>query len=195
MFERRLKIFLSILLVFVLVLLGRAMQLQIVQRDYWAKQASDSMRREQLTDAPRGRVLDSKGAVLAQDQPCTDACVDYRLIIEPPDDNLIRVMVDKRVKERYGDQYAHSSAVQRKEMLKNEGALLTSQIHVMWDKLAKLSNSTRAEIDERRKSIQERVEMRRRSVWYQKYQRALSDHSPKEEPSWYRRWIMGEKTD
>src|SRR2546423_274041 len=195
MFERRLKIFLSILLVFVLVLLGRAMQLQIIQREYWSKQASDSMRREELTDAPRGRIVDCKGAVLAQDQPCTDACVDYRLIIEPPDENLIRLMVDKRVKERYGDEYTHSSAVQRKEMIKNEMTLLTSQIHVMWDKLAKLSNRTRAEIDERRKAIQDRVEMRRRSVWYQKYQKAMSDHSSKEEPPWYRRWIMGEKTD
>ena len=114
MFERRLKIFLSILLVFVLVLLGRAMQLQVVQHDYWSKQASDSMRREELTDAPRGRIVDCKGALLAQDQPCTDACVDYRLIIEPPDTNLIAIMVNKRVKERYGSEYARSSSAQRR---------------------------------------------------------------------------------
>ena len=67
MFERRLKIFLAILLVFVLVILARAVQLQIVERDYWRDQAAASMRKEELTDSTRGRILDCKGAVLAED--------------------------------------------------------------------------------------------------------------------------------
>jgi penicillin-binding protein 2 len=195
LFERRLKIFLAILIVFVLVLLARAMQLQVIEREDWAKKAAESMRSETLSETTRGRILDSKGAVLAEDEPCIDACVDYRFIEDPPDPLFLRQTAERRVKDKYGTDYTHAASSRRKEMLTEETALLESQIHSMWEKLAKLSGKDVKEIEELRRSIQERITMRRRVVWYKKFQKALADHVPKEDPPWYHKWIMGEDSD
>src|SRR3954471_24443604 len=194
MFERRLKIFLSILLVFVLVLLGRAMQLQVVEREHWRDEAAKSMRSEVLSETSRGRILDCKGAVLAEDQPCIDACIDYRILTDPPDDVFVTQLALKRTKERRADDYAHANTLQRRAMVKDETAALLSQIQVMWEKLAKLSSTSRDEIDAKRKAIQDRVELRRRVVWYQRY-RSAQHRAGNEEPPWFRKWILGEQTD
>src|SRR4051812_2152962 len=194
MFERRLKIVLSVLLVFVLVLLARAFQLQVFERDDWAKKAAESMRSETLGETVRGRILDCKGAVLAEDVPCIDASVDYRFIQDPPDPIFLKQMADKRVREKH-DDYAHAPAAKRKEMLAEEKTLLESQIASMWEKLADLSGKPVKDIDELRRSIQERITMRRRVVWYKKFQKALADRAPKEDPPWYHKWITGDETD
>ncbi len=194
MFERRLKIILMILLVFILVLVARAVQLQIVEREDWAKKAAETMRSETLAETSRGRILDCKGAVLAEDQPCIDACVDYRIIEDPPDPVFLNQMAVKRAKDRYGDEYRHASGSQRIEMVKNEQSLLESQIQTMWDKLASLSNGTKEEIDDRRHSIQQRIWLRRRMIWVNKYEKLRDDHSVKADLPWYRKWISGDET-
>ena len=58
MFERRLKIFLGILFVFTLVLVARAFQVQVVQRQMWRQKAEAYMRRPQLLETTRGRIVD-----------------------------------------------------------------------------------------------------------------------------------------
>ena len=170
------------------------MQLQIVEREDWAKKAAETMRSETLAETSRGRILDCKGAVLAEDQPCIDACVDYRIIEDPPDPVFLNQMAVKRAKDRYGDEYRHASGSQRIEMVENEQSLLESQIQTMWDKLASLSNGTKEEIDDRRHSIQQRIWLRRRMIWVNKYEKLRDDHSVKADLPWYRKWIAGEET-
>ena len=194
MFERRLKILLMILLVFVLGLL-RAVQLQVVERADWKRKAAESMRSDALTETTRGKILDSKGAILAEDEPCIDACVDYRFIEYPPDPLLLKQTAERRARDRYGTDYTHAPAAQRKQMFVDEQTLLESQISSMWEKLAELSGKKVEEIEETRRSIQSRITMRRRVRWYRKYQNVLAEQAPKEEPPWYHKWIMGEATD
>jgi cell division protein FtsI/penicillin-binding protein 2 len=194
MFERRLKIFLSILLVFVLVLLARAMQLQVVDREFWANKASLSMRKEKPIETSRGRIMDFKGAVLAEDQPCIDACVDYRAIVDPPDPAWVTEQAKARVLEKYGSQYRSASSKQRKAMMDDESALFRSQIKLMWEKLSRLSGKPPGELDELRKSIRDRIEMRRRVVAVRKW-KGLQDRASKTDPPWYRKWILGEQPD
>src|SRR3954447_3299980 len=194
MFERRLKIFLSILLVFVLVLLGRAMQLQVVERDHWRDEAAKSMRSEVLSETSRGQILDCKGAVLAEDQPCIDACIDYRILTDPPDDLFVSQLALKRAKEHRSDEYTHANTLARRAIVKEEKQALVTQIQLMWEKLAKLASVSRDDIDAKRKSIQDRVELRRRVVWFQRFQTA-QHRAGGEEPPWFRKWILGEQTD
>ena len=58
MFERRLKIFLGLLCVVTLVLVVRAGQLQVVEKDRWRHAAAETMKRTQLVDTVRGSLLD-----------------------------------------------------------------------------------------------------------------------------------------
>jgi penicillin-binding protein 2 len=195
MFERRLKIFLMFLLVFVVCLLVRSVQLQIVQGSYWRDEAARSMRSETYTDTSRGQIVDCKGAVLARDEPCIDAAVEYAAIIDPPEKVWLRSFSEKRLKDRLGEQYKSSSSSKRREMLKEEMESVTQLIHSMWGRLANLAGVKPEEIELRRQTIQNRVAMRRRYIQWNRYKDALKEHNEQEEPSWYRKWLMGEKTD
>src|SRR5258706_4986943 len=80
MFERRIKILLGVLAGFPLMLLMRAGWLQIVQGADYDRKAAESDRRPSYLESLRGRILDVKGRVVAEDAPCIDAAVDYRAI-------------------------------------------------------------------------------------------------------------------
>jgi cell division protein FtsI/penicillin-binding protein 2 len=80
MFERRLKLFLGILLGVMCVLLLRAFHLQVLTKNAWRQEAEDFNKREIYTETTRGRILDHNGVELAVDEGCMDACVDYRAI-------------------------------------------------------------------------------------------------------------------
>jgi cell division protein FtsI/penicillin-binding protein 2 len=58
MFERRLKILLGILVMLTALVLLRAAHVQIVNGEHWRRQAINSMKRSQLVDTVRGRILD-----------------------------------------------------------------------------------------------------------------------------------------
>ena len=117
MFERRLKIFLIVLLSFVCVLLARAMQLQVVERDHWRDEAAKSMRAEKTIETSRGPIVDRKGAVLAVDEPCIDVCVDYRAIVDPPNPDWLRTLAGRRARERHTDQFKQANSLQRKALV------------------------------------------------------------------------------
>src|SRR4051812_43813119 len=80
MFERRLKIFLAIVACVACVLVVRAAQVQVVEKEHWQKQAELTRQRTQLIETFRGRIIDCKDEALAIDEPCVDAAVDYRAV-------------------------------------------------------------------------------------------------------------------
>ena len=67
-----------------LVLLGRSVQLQLFDHHDWAEAAVRVNTRPELIDTTRGQLLDRNGKVIAENLPCIDACVDYRVITSPP---------------------------------------------------------------------------------------------------------------
>src|SRR4051794_1693558 len=100
MFERRIKMVLAILIVFSVVLLGRALQVQVFQRNDWSKEAVRVMTRPELIETARGRLLDRRNRSIAEDQACIDACVDYRAISR--DTRWIAELADQRLRSRMG---------------------------------------------------------------------------------------------
>src|SRR5687768_14798405 len=105
MFERRLKIFLSILLLVTGVMLVRAVQLQVFGRTYWQEQAAESMKKSRLIETTRGTIFDAKGRPMAIDVACIDAAVDYRAVVEPPDPAWLNTQAINRVRRDLGDSY------------------------------------------------------------------------------------------
>src|SRR5262249_3448358 len=158
---------------------------------------------EKRIETTRGPIVDRKGLVLAQDDSCVNVCVDYRAITTPPNEDWLKALAERRARERHAEQYKSANSVQRREMLKTETALLKSQITVMWERLAQYScrspddreelRKSRDELDDLRKSIEDRVKVRRRVVWYANYRKVLKDRGQQEDPPWYRKWIMGDQ--
>lgn len=190
MFERRLKFFLAFLSVFALVLLVRAGQVQVVEHDQWSKAAAESMKRSQLLDTVRGRILDRNGKVMAVDQPCVDVCVDYRAITEPPDPKWLLEKGEQRAKLKLGDEWANTSRAKKKELAAAEAPAVRTDINQMWADLAKMSLKSPFEIEEARRAIVTRVGMRQRIAMYAAYRRAMKQQEDRKEEAFWRRWLV-----
>src|SRR5687768_12759151 len=120
MFERRLKVILVLLFVVTGILLLRAMHLQILTKDEWTKRADDAMRRPQSIETVRGRIVDYMGKVVAADVASTDACVDYRAVLQPADPKWIEGKAVDRLRTRLGDAYRKAPFAERKRMIADE---------------------------------------------------------------------------
>ena len=141
MFERRLKIFLGIVLTFMSILLLRAVHLQVFTKSEWLKEAEDFNKKTAYVETTRGRILDHTGREIAVDEACMDACVDYRAVSR--NEKWLGEVADARLKDSQGDQYRKASKKQRDAMLANEVAAVNKDIDAMWDLLAKESHQTR----------------------------------------------------
>jgi penicillin-binding protein 2 len=187
MFERRLKILLGVVLACTAALMGRAVQVQLVQGGYWRQRAADSMRRFVSTDTTRGRILDFRGRELAVDEPCSDAGVDYRAIVK--DEAWMRSVAQQRL-ARDSEEWKQADKVRRAQLLAGEVRAVGADIDRMWQTLASMSGRTPEEIEQVKLGIQQRVEMRRRYVWYRKYEQAMERHEGREPEPWYRQWLI-----
>ena len=210
MFERRLKIFLTILLLVTGVMLMRAVQLQVFGRSYWQEQAAESMKKSRLIETTRGTIFDAKGRPIAQDVACMDAAVDYRAVVEPPDKAWLSAQAVARVRRDLGDSYWKVSADDRRERINKQANAVKEDLAEMWRALAtELVRAGKGEdaqvsgaelavalerIDETRRAIVERVQMRRRYVWYQKYRQAVKEQQGVVAP-WYSKWITAGSGD
>jgi penicillin-binding protein 2 len=190
MFERRVKIFLMILAAGMVVLLARAMQVQVLERSTWANAAVQLMSDEELIATTRGRLLDRKGRELAVDRPCIDACVDYRAIGTEPDPDWLKDTAVRRLRNRMGSDYRLAPRAQQLDMIEAEKLAVKADLERMWDTLARLGGVSRDEIFETRMSIISKIQYRRRIVWYMKYQSAVSDQEGKGPSPWYQRWLL-----
>src|SRR5215212_11552852 len=137
MFERRLKIFLGILIGITLILLLRAAHLQLANGEYWRKQAAQALRRRAYIEPVRGDIVDFNNITLASDIACIDAAVDYRAIELDP--TWLKDQAASRLTARMGADYRRSDKETRKKLLTDEIARVESDIANMWKVLAQIS--------------------------------------------------------
>ncbi len=192
MFERRLKIFFALLAGIVGLLIVRAANLQLVHGDYWRKQSRETLKRPTFVETARGRILDYRGRVVAVDEPCIDAAVDYRAIEKTP--AWMREMALARIAQRMPAEYRKASHDARLEMVREATDGVSHDIDVMWDTLAAESGKSREDIEDIKGTIFRHVDFRRRVVWYKRYEQAMKDRAEPagtQEP-WYREFLSGD---
>ncbi|HTW94999.1 MAG TPA: hypothetical protein VMD30_09415, partial [Tepidisphaeraceae bacterium] len=198
MFDRRLKILLMFLCLVTLTLMLRAAQVQLAERQKWADAAADLLRIPDFVETTRGSILDRLGRVIAVDQPCIDACVDYRAIAlsEPAaaDDPVVLQWLDDQaaasLTRRLGDDFLKQSKARRKQMIADEVVQVRKRIANMWKVLAAVSGQSLDQIDQVRHSIYQRVELRKRYVWLENFERAMAQWKGTSHPThWYDRWM------
>lgn len=195
MFERRLKIILGILSAFVVLLLLRAAQLQVAQGEQWRQEASATLQHTSYTETNRGSILDRNGNILARDRACTDACVSYYALMPQADEKWLNEQATARLAARLGDGWKPMPSAAKKKMREQEAQAMQKEIDAMWGKLAQLSGKSIDEIEQTRQSILQRVEMRKKYIWYQSYLRATKSQGTTDaEPKW-QKWLSGQIDD
>src|SRR5687767_4297033 len=130
MFERRLKILLAVLLVFTLALIARALQIQVIDREYWVNEAGKAMRRSHLIDTTRGTIYDHRGKAVAIDQACIDACVAYPAIAPEPDPKWVKDTARARLVRRLGEGYTGKPLSERQTMLDAEVEAVKTDLQI-----------------------------------------------------------------
>jgi len=159
MFERRLKIFLGLLIAVTIGILVRAGHLQIVAGEYWKKRAEESVRRSITIETERGRIVDFRGRVLADDAPCMDAAVDYRAIVR--DSEWMKNLAQARL----GAAYRKAGKEAKEELVAEELERINADLDLMWRRLAAEGGKTLDEIEEIKNNIRRKIDMRRRYIW------------------------------
>jgi penicillin-binding protein 2 len=195
MFERRLKLFLAVLVLVTAVLVIRAAQLQVWQREEWGAKAIDINKRSHTTETWRGRILDFNGKPIAVDRPCVDACVDFRALQRPADPNWIKAAAAERLKNRLRDGYKELPKAKRDAAIADETQRVQADIDAMWGKLAEFSRRPVEEIEQTRDDVVKRVTMRRHYVWYRSYQLAMKKFEHREPTPGWRRWLIDESAE
>jgi len=82
MYKFRIKVFLALAAAVALVITGRLVHLQVIQADHFRSQAEQMLKTFKMLPAARGRILDRKGKILADNRACYDFCMDYGLLTE-----------------------------------------------------------------------------------------------------------------
>jgi penicillin-binding protein 2 len=185
MFERRLKILLGIIIAVSVVLLGRAVQMQVLQVDHWRNEAADMMQHIGHTETQRGRILDRNGHPLAFDTACIDAAVDYRAISLDP--RWIKEQARSHLKHRLDPLPTN---VKPEVLLEDEEAHVKSDIEQMWTLLANVSGKNIEDIEETRQQVMQRVLYLKRDQSYRNYEKSGAASQPSKAP-WYKRWLKG----
>ena len=180
MFERRLKVFLGVLLLMTVTLVLRAAQVQVVQHKLWEGRAVDAAKRSEQVETRRGAIRDVKGFVMATDEPCVDACVDYRALAPDPGDKAwlewVTELARGRLRDRHGAAYTKAPLDRRRVMVDAEVEAVRKDIREMIPRLARIVGRDEVSLEHARTAVVEKVRMRRRFLWYRSYQLALRKH-------------------
>jgi penicillin-binding protein 2 len=200
-FERRLKVFLGVLLFFTAVLVLRAAHVQVIQHAEWDRRAADTMKKTDRQETTRGEIRDYWRRKVAVDEPCVDAVVDYRALTREPDAKWVNELARVRLRDRLGPDYAAAPRDRRRALFDAEVKQIREDIEQMWPRLAKVSGVAPEEIEETRRQIVEKVKLRRRYVWYHNYERALNEHrddaaaAQTQPASVWKKWLLDDEED
>ena len=190
MFERRLKVFLSVIIAIAAVMVLRAVQLQVLQHATWQTKADKAMWRWTLVDTPRGEIWDRKGVRLAYDDACIDAAVDYGAILIEPDPAWLKARATARLRAR-GE--TASGGRTREQLIADEVERVKVDVEAMWSELARVSGKSAEEITEARQEVKRRVLLLQRNFWYKRFEKNAGKESPIS--SKWARWLVDARLD
>ncbi len=142
MYKRRLKVFLSLMALGVVVLVGRLVQLQLVQGQEFRQQADELLTYGELLPTARGQILDRKDRVLAYDQACFDFCLDYAMLTE--DERWLARRV-REISRREGLDADRAEALLRRRIM-GTWRLAAEITGATWNDMARAAEDTVARV-------------------------------------------------
>ncbi len=160
MFNRRVRIFLLLLLVPILIVVVRLIHLQVVEAGHFQSIAEKALvRPPRFVPSVRGRILDRNGTVLARDEPSWDICMHYGALAGDRD-YIQEVAAEWR---RKGWLPIHSD-LDRKEQARADAEAISRKIEESYALVGELTGRPLDEIMQQRQSVLNRVSALQRSL-------------------------------
>ena len=147
--RRRLRICLAGFVLLLMVVVARAVHLEVTQGDAFRAEAARPLVNRHDLPGVRGRILGADGSVLAYDKKVLALALRYRYLQEPPNRRWLSSMVRSRL-----------TPAQRKDerRVADEEALVKSERRRLPRRLAELCELPIDEWDRRARQVQSRVE-------------------------------------
>ncbi len=193
MFHHRLRILVLLVALFAAGLIARAAQLQIAQASRWSDPAGETITATRALPASRGRILDVKGKVLAEDQPCIDVAVTYRALVDPMDPKWLDKEAQKLA--RKSPEWKTLTRAARREFVQANRMRILADAEAMWDLLAAISGQTRQEINEKRLEISDKVQRRSEKAWRRGFERKYEAWKNRTPRSWIVLTMVGDEPE
>ncbi|MFT3684314.1 MAG: penicillin-binding transpeptidase domain-containing protein [Phycisphaerales bacterium] len=152
MFHRRLLLVGVLVAAGSLVPLVRVAQLTLVKGEQLSQQAESRLSETRLIETTRGRILDRKGRVLAQDRPGFDVQVDYSLI-----SGQWAFLQAAREAKKTTPKWNELSPPEREAAVQALVPQYQERLRRSWDALSKYTGVDRDELEDRRQAIVKRV--------------------------------------
>lgn len=154
MFKRRLLLLLALAVLAFCPLVAQMGRLTLLRSAKARTEAEARLIRRQWTPTVRGTILDRKDRVLAQDRPSYDITVDYAVL--SGDWSLEKAT--RLARRQAGSYWRDLSPEERTGRIERVRVLCDAHLERAWDVLAQAAGVTRAEIDQKRLEVVDRVE-------------------------------------
>lgn len=166
LFHRRLILLMSLATLGALLLTAQIGRLAIVRAESLQRVAESKLVRRQLTATVRGRILDRKGRILAQDRPSYNVAIAYPVLSGKwPQEQARRF-----VRRAYREQWAEFTAAQRTALVDRAAAAYQRHLDAAWHDFAVTAGQSDAELLAARRAAISEVE--RMSSWVSERRRA-----------------------
>ncbi len=160
MFHRRLLLLAGVVALVMLILVGQIGRLTIVRGADLREKAESRLVIWDWLPTSRGKILDRKGRVLAQDRPSFELSVDFRVITG----DWAIAQAARAAKRAHAGQWYKLAPEERQAIVDQYIPIFQAHIDQMWDRVSQVSGTDPATIQERRQEIIRRVELRSNSI-------------------------------
>ena len=161
MFHRRLLLLLAIFFCASAVLGAQLYRLTVVQGAHHREEAERVLSSRRLVETIRGRILDRKGRILAEDRPCYDIKVAYDVITGQRAYQLARQNAYRDHRDRWGKM----SFEELEGLIADYRDPYDRQMDQLWLTMVELGGLSREEVETRKSEIVEKVQLIRAEVW------------------------------
>jgi hypothetical protein len=161
MFHRRLLLLAVVIGVTSCALVGQVVRLAVVSGSKHLAEAESVLSFTKLVPARRGRIVDRKNRVLAEDQPCWDLAVDYEVI---SGEWAYRRGL-RAARRAHREDWGELSFEQQEVLAAAEAQRYQRRAEALWQAIVTRCHIDREELERRKRLIVRRVQVVRASVW------------------------------
>jgi penicillin-binding protein 2 len=155
MFHRRLLLLVLLVVAGVAALSGQLYSLTIKQGEAHRADAFRTLVNEHLIPTTRGRIVDRRGRVLAEDAPSYELRVDYRVLTR----NWADTSAFRQARREHADAWAALTKSQRLRLIERDYLhLYDQQIDALYEGVTRITGVPAADLEERRARIIEGVQ-------------------------------------
>lgn len=154
MFQRRLWLLIVAALAVCFVMLTQITRLTLVQGAAMRVESEGALSEWSLIPTIRGRILDAKGRVLAEDRPSDDIAVNYRVITG----EWAYLMAKRAARAADVTRFVEMSYEEREKLIASYQPAYDAQAETLWKTLCEMGHIKREELERRKGQVKERVQ-------------------------------------